>query len=132
MNFAKVSSILRQGKVPRVLKFEVRKKPLEYREGVDMLKRGCSLRESVRRIRRRLGLDEEKKEKKWIQDVVKKAEQKGTKGKFREWCIKQGFSGVNKSCIQKAKKVAKEKGDTTLLRRAIAAENMMKASGAIK
>lgn len=83
------------------------------------------------RLLRGMSLVEKDKKKKWIQDVVKRAERKGTKGAFREWCLKQGFRGVNKSCIQKAKKVARETGDITLLRRAVAAENMMKASGVL-
>lgn len=110
----------REGKILKVLKFEVERLPRGYKEGVDRMKRGCCLRESVRRMRGRLRLGEAGK-KKWIQD-----------GAFRSWCEERGFSGVNNGCIKKAKQVAKEKGDTTLLRRAIAAENMLKASGVIK
>lgn len=92
----------------------------------------AELKKRLRELRGMSLLEQKKKKKLWIQDVVKKAERKGTKGAFREWCLKQGFTGVNKSCIAKAKKVARERGDTTLLRRAIAAENMMRASGAIE
>ncbi len=66
-------------------------------------------------------------EKNWIQKVDKEAEKKGTKGAFHEWCIDNGFKDANHSCIEKAKKVARDKGDTTLLRRAVAAENMLNA-----
>lgn len=75
---------------------------------------------------------EKKKKKLWIQDVVKRAERKGTKGKMREWCQKRGYTRVTKACIQDAKREARKTGDTTLLRRAIAAENMMRAAGLIK
>lgn len=93
----------------------------------------ADLKRRLRQLQRMSLLEQRGEGKKlWIQDVVKKAERKGTKGEFREWCLKQGFTGVNKSCIAKAKKVARERGDTTLLRRAIAAENMMRASGAIE
>jgi len=128
-----VMSILRQGKVPRVLRFEVKRKPLEYREGVSRMMRGNCLRESLISVRRRLAmLEAGKKKKKWIQKVVKRAEEKGTKGAFRDWCIRHGFTKVTKGCIQLAKKKARETGDTTLLRRAIAAENMLRAAGHIK
>lgn len=93
--------------------------------------------ERLKLVKRRIRLlehkvEEKKKKKKWIQSVVKKAEKKGTRGAFREWCLSQGFTGVNKSCIAFAKKKARETGDTKLLRRAVAAENMLKASGVIE
>lgn len=96
-----------------------------------------SLSERVEKVKRYVRVlnkivEAKKKKKKWIQKVVKKAEKKGTMGAFKEWCVSQGFTGVNKSCIAFAKKKARETGDTKLLRRAIAAENMMKASGAIE
>jgi len=128
-----VISALKQGRVPKVLKFEVERKPLQYREGVDSMIRGNCLRESLILARRRLAmLEAGKKKERWIHKVVKGAEEKGTKGAFRDWCIRQGFTKVTKGCIQLAKKKARETGDTTLLRRAVAAENMLRAAGHIK
>lgn len=40
----------------------------------------------------------------WIQKVVKRMEQKGTKGAFTEWCKSQGYSGVTWECIRKGKR----------------------------
>ncbi len=81
------------------------------------------LRRRVNRLNEKLHMDE----KDWIQKVDKESEKKGTKGVFHDWCIDNGFEDANMSCIKKAKKVARDKGDTTLLKRAVAAENMLTA-----
>lgn len=95
-------------------------------------KRIRALQEKLEKWKTEQILEAKKGKKKWIQKMVKSIEKKGTKGAFREWCEKHGFTKVNKSCIEAAKREARKTGDTTLLRRAVAAENMLRASGAIK
>ncbi|MEM4619679.1 MAG: hypothetical protein QW607_05645 [Desulfurococcaceae archaeon] len=56
------------------------------------------------------------KDKKWIQKAIKKP------GAFREWCIRRGYSGVTKACIEEGKR---SKNPTTR-RRAVLAETLMK------
>jgi hypothetical protein len=49
----------------------------------------------------------EKKSEKFIQKAEKEIEKKGTKGKFGEWCKKEGLSDdgvVTTKCINKAMK----------------------------
>jgi len=36
---------------------------------------------------------------KWMQEVNKKIEKKGTKGSFRRYCISKGYKGVTAACI---------------------------------
>lgn len=94
--------------------------------------RMSKLQERWREIKLGLYEKDESGDRYWLSKSAKEMEKKGTKGKFREWCIEHGFRSVNKSCIERAKKVARETGNTTLLRRAIWAENAMRASGALK
>ena len=53
-------------------------------------------------------INESKKDKKFIQKAVKKQEEKGTSGKFGEWCRKNGLASeegkVTMKCINKAMK----------------------------
>jgi len=63
-----------------------------------------------------------KKKKRWIQEVTKKMEKKGTKGAFTEWCRRRGYSGVTQACIEEGKR---SKNPTTR-RRAYLAETLRK------
>ncbi len=56
--------------------------------------------------------------KKWIQKAVKK------KGAFTAWAKRQGFSGVTKEAIEAGKKSS----NTTVRRRAVLAETLIKLS----
>jgi len=38
----------------------------------------------------------------WLQDVSKEMEEEKTKGKFTEWCKKNGFKKASYNCIKKA------------------------------
>jgi len=73
-----------------------------------------------------MGKKKSKKEEKWLQEAAERMEEKGTEGAFTAWCKRHGFKGVTQEAINLAKKIAKERGDTTLLRRAIFAENARK------
>lgn len=63
-----------------------------------------------------------KKGGKWLQAARERMERKGTVGAFTAWCKRQGFGGVTQACINKAK----ASGNTTLVRRAVFAENVRK------
>ena len=64
--------------------------------------------------------------RKWLQAAKQRMEKKGTVGKFTAWCKRQGYTKVTQACIDKAKAVARKRGDTQLLREAIFAENVRK------
>ncbi|MEM2174019.1 MAG: hypothetical protein QXI58_00140 [Candidatus Micrarchaeia archaeon] len=57
-----------------------------------------------------------KNKKRWIQKAIKRP------GAFREYCIRKGYTGVTKECIEEGKKSK----DPTVRRRAILAETLRK------
>ena len=62
------------------------------------------------------------KKKKWAQAVKKKMEKKGTKGSFRAYCKKKGYSGVTEACIEEGKRSKSPK----TRKRAVLAETFKK------
>ena len=62
----------------------------------------------------------------WLQEARERMERKGTVGAFTAYCKRKGYKGVTQACINEAKREAKKTGNTTLLRRAIFAENVKK------
>ncbi len=54
--------------------------------------------------------------RKWIQQAIKNP------GAFTEWCLRQGFSGATKECIEKGKRSS----NPTTRRRAYLAETLKK------
>jgi hypothetical protein len=111
-----VLHFVKQQKVPKKLVIDLSR---DWSKEEAMQKR--ALRENVGRLRKLV------EKEKWIQKVSQEAEEKGTKGAFRKWCEKRGYTKVTQECIREAKKVARETGNTKLMRRAVAAENMIKA-----
>ena len=73
-----------------------------------------------------------KKNKTFIQEANKKSRKKGTVGTFGRWCKSHGLATadgkVTRRCINKAKK----SGNTTLIRRAVFAQNIGGYAGAVK
>ncbi len=67
-----------------------------------------------------------KRNKKWLQKARARMERKGTVGAFTAYCKRKGYSGVTQACINEAKREAKKTGNTTLLKRAIFAQNVKK------
>lgn len=65
-----------------------------------------------------------KKKGKWMQEVNKQMEEKGTKGAFREYCIRKGYSGVTQACIEEGKRSS----NPTIRKRAVLAETFKKHS----
>jgi len=62
----------------------------------------------------------------WLQEAKERMERKGTVGAFTAYCKRKGYKGVTQACINEAKEEARKTGNTTLLRRAIFAENVKK------
>ncbi len=63
---------------------------------------------------------------KWLQKARARMERKGTVGAFTTYCKRKGYSGVTQACINEAKREAKRTGNTTLLKRAVFAQNVKK------
>lgn len=61
--------------------------------------------------------------RKWMQEVRERAERKGTKGVTRRECQRLGYKGTTQACLNELKR----RGGVWK-KRAVAAENMMKAS----
>lgn len=61
-----------------------------------------------------------RKKKNWVQKAIKNP------GAFHAWCLAHGHKKVTKTCIQQAKRIAKKTGNTTLMRRAVLAETLLK------
>jgi hypothetical protein len=63
--------------------------------------------------------------RKWMQEVRERMERKGTKGAFREYCRRRGYSGVTQACIEEGKRSK----DPTIRKRAVLAETFKKYGG---
>jgi hypothetical protein len=63
--------------------------------------------------------------RKWMQEASRRMEEKGTKGAFREYCRRRGYSGVTQACIEEGKRSK----DPTIRKRAVLAETFKRYGG---
>lgn len=63
-----------------------------------------------------------KKARLWAQEASAAAERKGTKGSFRAYCLRKGYSKVTAACIAEGKRSS----SPLIRKRAVLAENYAK------